>query len=141
NGVGVSPVMHSSWAGRIYSGNAFLPQSVQDIMDAEGLEYFSLHRSHHTSDLAISRMDNRNRTASITTGFDAEIDNGYFAGWQVKGYYQYGRNDNKMRLVDYTRTDRIFQAMDAVMDPATGEIVCNATLAGNPEYADCVPIN
>src|SRR5690606_19869589 len=74
-------------------------------------------------------------------GFKSEISDGYFAGWLVNGYYQYGNNENKMRLIDYPRTDRLFQAMDAVMDPATGEIVCNATLAGHADYADCVPID
>lgn len=141
NAPGVSPVMHSSWAGRIYSGNAFLPQNVQDVMDAEGLDSFVFQRQHHTSDLARSRMATTNTTKSVTVGFEKEINDGFFGGWVVNGYYQYGNNENEVRLIDYPRTDRLYQAMDAVRDPATGEIVCYATLVGNPDYADCVPIN
>ncbi|HHX83113.1 MAG TPA: TonB-dependent receptor, partial [Pseudomonadaceae bacterium] len=141
NGVGNAPVMHSGWSGRIYSGNAFLPADVQAIMDAEGLESFGFQRFHHSSDLGRGRLETTNRTDSFTTGFEAEINDGFFAGWLVNGYYQYGRNENESRLIDFIRTDRIFQAMDSVIDPATGEIVCQATLLGHPDYADCVPLN
>ncbi len=39
------------------------------------------------------------------------------------------------------RLDRIFLALDAVTDPATGNIVCNASLPPNSEYKDCKPLN
>ncbi len=64
---------------------------------------------------------------------------GELAGWQYNAYYQDGRNQSDTFLSDYPRTDRLSLAMDAVVNPANGAIVCNSTLH-NPTNG-CVPIN
>src|SRR5690606_1517728 len=87
------------------------------------------------------RLEQTNRTQSLTFGFDSEIQDGWFAGWQVNGYYQKGKNKNSIDMIDFIRTDRIAAALDAVVDPSNGSIVCRATLFNNPYYQDCVPIN
>ncbi|MDR2214222.1 MAG: TonB-dependent receptor [Nevskiaceae bacterium] len=136
---GNGTIMQGSTVGTIYSGNAYLPASVQQIMDQEGRASFQLAR--YNLDIAGGRILQTNDTISFTTGFDLTVPgDGYFSDWKVNGYYQYGRNNNDITIRNYTRQDHLYQQLDAVRDPA-GNIVCNATLMGNPRYADCVPIN
>jgi hypothetical protein len=58
----------------------------------------------------------------------------------VDGYYQYGENERKTYQVGL-RVDRIHAAVDAVVDPATGEIVCRTTLFAATPFPNCVPLN
>ena len=39
------------------------------------------------------------------------------------------------------RVDRIFAAVDAVRDPATGQIVCRVSLYGNAAFPGCQPLD
>lgn len=127
----------------IYSGNAFLPPSIQQIMDDNGIASFTLNRIGHSSDLgrANGRTIQDTTLASSTIGFDADLDtDGFFDGWRLDGYYQYGESRTKSSQVGGIRIDRIHLAHDAVVDPATGAIVCNVTLVSGL-YPDCVPLN
>ena len=64
---------------------------------------------------------------SVTGGFEWDIaGDGFMGGWTVDGYYQYGENERKAYQIGL-RVDRIFAAVDAVRDPATGNIVCRTT--------------
>lgn len=139
--LGNSPVLFGNWGGTIFADNAYLPENVRETMASEGLDSFSFNRMHSPADLGGGEMDVTNKTDSYTIGFHADIEGGFLDGWVVDGYYQYGKNENEVRLINFIRTDRLFQSMDAVVDPATGEIVCNATLQGNAAYSDCVPVN
>jgi hypothetical protein len=97
----------------------------------------------HSSDLGISGNLNVTDTEmkQQTLGFEAVLDGGGpFDGWRVDGYYQNGDNNTHARQLDGIRLDRIHMAHDAVVDPATGAIVCNVTLVSGL-YPDCVPLN
>lgn len=136
-----SGVFEDGWSGTIYSDNAFLPQSIKDIMAAENRQSIGFSRTHSSADLYQGTMQTTNRTLSLTTGFNYDVESaGFFDGWSVNGYYQYGRNKSKIRLHDFVRVDRLYYALDAVVDPSTGTIVCNAARF-NAALADCVPIN
>ena len=138
---GNSPVMFGGWAGRIYADNAFLPDDIRNTMTEEGIESFTFNRFHTPGDIGRGIMENRNQTQSYTTGFEWDVEGGFFDGWLVEGYLQWGENENRISLIDFMRPDNIFPALDAVRDPSTGEIVCNATLQGHPRYEDCAPLN
>ena len=71
---------------------------------------------------------------------DCQSD-GFFNGWRINGYYQYGTTDVDAAQIGGIRVDRIWLALDAVTDPATGNIVCNASLVPNSAYRDCKPLN
>ena len=127
----------------IYSGNAFLPPSIQQIMDDNGIAQFTLNRMGHSSDLALGGEENITdiRMQQQTLGFEATLDGGgAFDGWRMQGYYQDGKNDTNSIQASGIRLDRIHLAHDAVVDPATGAIVCNVTLVSGM-YPDCVPLN
>ena len=139
--VGTLPLGHSIWALTVFSGNAFLPDEISQAMEDEGIESFRLQRYHTEADIAQDRFIMSNDTVSFTVGFDTELTGGgFFDGWHLQGYLQSGRNDNELIFSDFLRRDRLPMAMDAVRDPATGEIVCNVTLFGD-EFDDCVPVN
>ena len=139
--LGNSPVLFGNWGATIFAENAYLPDNVRDIMAREGLDSFSFDRMHGLADLGGGEMAATNNTSSYTVGFQANLEGGFFDGWVVDGYYQYGKNENEVRLINFIRTDRLFQSLDAVRDPVSGEITCHATLQGNEAYSDCVPVN
>ena len=122
----------------IYSGNAFLPPSIQQIMDDNNIAQFTLNRMGHSSDLGQANPVNVTDIgmSSQTIGFEGEFD----SGWSFDTYYQMGQTKTKADQRGGIRLDRIHLAHDAVVDPATGAIVCNVTLVSGL-YPDCVPLN
>jgi iron complex outermembrane receptor protein len=127
----------------IFADNAFLPAELRTRMADAGIASFSMGRVGHSSDLAGgARVRQDTRTASGTVGFKANVaSEGYFKDWQIDGYYQYGKTDVDAAQEGGIRVDRIWLALDAVVDPATGNIVCNAALVPNSAYRDCKPLN
>jgi len=127
----------------IFSGNPYLPAGVQAAMDANGISSFTFDRIGSAADIAAhSRVETENTTYSGTLGFKADLETGnWFDSWRVDGYYQYGRTENRARQLGGIRIDRIYAAADAVRDPETGGIVCNAALTHPELFGDCVPIN
>ncbi|OJU20422.1 MULTISPECIES: TonB-dependent receptor [unclassified Sphingomonas] len=125
---------------RIYSGNAFLPASVQQIMTADGIESFEFRRIGGDSDFGrLSTQRDNSVMNSFAGGLTWDISGGALDGWQADLYYQYGTNKRKA-YQNGLRLDRIFAALDAVTDPATGQPVCRVSLYGN-SFPGCVPIN
>ena len=124
----------------IFSGNAFLPASVQAIMTANNIASFTLRRTGNLTDFgAQMTLADHSTMNSFTTGFDWGLNGGMLDGWKVDGYYQYGQNARNGYQVGL-RVDRIFAAVDAVKDPATGNIVCRTTLFNN-QFPGCQPLD
>lgn len=133
-------IARSIWAPTIFRENAFLPEEIRDIMEEEGLESFQLNRYH--SDISRGRFNSRRQTGSITAGVEAVLDTGgFFDGWNINAYGQWGETDNRLQILGYIRTDRIFAAIDAVRDPETGAIVCRPALLNPERYGSCEPLN
>ncbi|MEZ5709328.1 MAG: TonB-dependent receptor [Blastomonas sp.] len=61
--------------------------------------------------------------------------------WTWDAYYQYGKNKRHQSLSRVRVNSFFLFGIDAVVDPATGNIVCRAVLQGNPDAAGCVPLN
>ncbi|HKJ73197.1 MAG TPA: TonB-dependent receptor, partial [Alphaproteobacteria bacterium] len=142
NSVGTLPLNIGSRALTIYQGNAYLPQWINNAMANEGISSFNLERYNTAADIAQDRFIMSNKTYSFTVGFNADLHGGFFDGWTVNGYYEGGWNHNHVDYDNFVRRDRLPLAVDAVRDPATGQIVCNVTLVDpNGPYKDCVPIN
>jgi outer membrane receptor protein involved in Fe transport len=127
----------------IFANNAFLPQSLRTQMAANNIASFTMGRVGHSSDLAAdSYTRNSGQTRSGTLGFKSKLgSDGFFKDWAINGYYQYGKTDLDAAQEGGVRLDRVFLALDAVTDPVTGNIVCNASLVANSAYKDCKPLN
>lgn len=134
NGNGFVSVMHGPWQARIFRDNAYLPESLRQIMIDEDLPSFGFSRMGSSADLSVSRLIQSNDMQSYTLGL-----RGTLAGWRLDTYYQHGRNESRMQAVNFPRTDRLFLAMDAVRDPDTGAITCRRNLY-DPTFG-CIPIN
>jgi outer membrane receptor protein involved in Fe transport len=134
NFVHLGAVQFGQWQATIFQDNAYLPDELRQIMADEGLQQFGFSRMASSADLARARDLVDNQTYSLTTGFQANR-----GAWRLGGYYQFGRNDGDSTLHDYVRTDRLSIALDAVRNPATGQIVCRSTLF-DPTNG-CVPID
>jgi iron complex outermembrane receptor protein len=122
----------STWTSTIYWNNAFLPASVAAKMPVGSS--FKLGRAGDLDYGSSKTIEQQNILKSVTTGLKANVGD-----WKLDGYYQYGRTDSNIDMNNAIRLDRIYQAIDAVKDPVTGQIVCNSTLKypGN----GCVPLN
>jgi outer membrane receptor protein involved in Fe transport len=103
---------------------------------------FSLRRAGSIQDIGTMSLNDATTQNVGTAGFDASITrDGFLVGWQVHGFYQYGRSRRVWDQIGL-RIDRIFAAVDAVRD-GNGNIVCNVSLnpAGAAAFPGCEPLN
>jgi outer membrane receptor protein involved in Fe transport len=159
---GLGPSMMGIWRGTIFQENAFLPESIRQAMETEGLSQFRMDKNG----AIVGRNNFQDNYHDITTseqtvfaaGFDREMDN----GWTMSGYIHLGETDRVSYLDNILRVDRWFLAMDAVevytdrrdildddgnanpdglpdlvgaADRGTGDIICNVNRY-NPTEAE-----
>ena len=133
----------------IFSGNPFLPASVQQAMTANNVASVLFGRIGAPEDIGSDAFTTQTtETDSLTGGFEYAFQgDGFFGsgGWELKGYYQAGETDVKAIQRGGIRLDRIYLASDVRTDPLNGQPICNVTLTtrgtANPLYPDCVPLN
>ncbi|MDT8399299.1 MAG: TonB-dependent receptor [Pseudomonadales bacterium] len=141
NSPAFTSLMFGPWQATLFADNAFLPDNLRQTMVDNGVESVGFSSLRSTADLGQARFEQENSTMSYTTGFKADLNGGFLDGWHVDGYYQWGRTEVRIRQLDFARVDRIFLAMDAVVDPANGSVVCRAALANPDQFGGCVPLN
>ncbi len=126
--------LQDGWFATIYRENAFLPASVAAEMDKAGISSFQLHKLGAFEGVNEPGVNSDNRGVfglySWSVGFEAILPN----DWSLRGSWQTGESHKRTGVFDEIRVDRMFLAMDAVRDPATGAIVCNVQLY-NPTLA------
>ena len=133
----------------IYSGNPFLPASIQQAMTANNLASVLFGRIGAPEDIGFDAFtEQTTETDSLTGGFEYDFQGDGFFGngeWQLNGYYQTGETDVRAIQRGGIRLDRIYLASDVVTDPLNGQPACNVTVTtrgtANPLYPDCVPLN
>lgn len=114
--------------------NAFLPESVRQAMIDNNLQTITIGRV--LSDVGKIELDRDTRVLRGVIGVEGRIG----ANWTWDAYYQYGRTDFDLEMGPNNRRQaEYFNAVDAVEDPISGDIVCRSTLAapGN----GCIPVN
>lgn len=106
---------------------AYLPQSVRNQLIAAGQPAFTLGYWK-----AGDRFGNKTEREVQRYVAGAEGDFDLLGGnWDWNVYYQHGRTRSDERIVMNARRAEYNLAVDAVVDPATGRIVCRSTLT-NP---------
>ncbi|MEY2854577.1 MAG: hypothetical protein RL030_1709 [Pseudomonadota bacterium] len=127
----------------VFRDNAYLPAALRTTMTNSNIGSFTFGRMGHSLDLAGAGayVEQTTEVLSATAGFQTRMDSeGFMKDWTLDGYYQYGKSDVDAAQQGGIRLDRIYLAVDAVVDPATGRTVCNVTLRSG-RYPDCVPLN
>lgn len=109
--------------------NAFLPQSVRNLMIANDLQTITIGRvSNDTGKIKLDRDNGSYQAVAGATG--------HFGQWSADASIQFGRNIYDLEFGPNNRRQAEYlNALDAVVDPATGDIVCRSRAAG------CVPVN
>jgi outer membrane receptor protein involved in Fe transport len=120
---------------RIYRENPYLPPALADAMDAAGLSSITLSTAGNPIDQYAVGAGELTHTTFTTQswqiGFESTLPN----GWEVRASWQSGETNKRHDEFPSARIDREALARDAVVDPATGAIVCNVQLS-NPSEAD-----
>ncbi|MCZ8132805.1 MAG: TonB-dependent receptor [Steroidobacteraceae bacterium] len=119
----------------IRADNAFIPASVRTRAQQLGIAQFNLGSSN--ADIPTRESDNERKVTRYVFGLDGSFT-ALGTGWKWDAYWQRGVTKTNESL--YTaNTARLALAQDAVLNPATGQVVCRSTLA-NPTNG-CVPFN
>lgn len=119
------PHLQTPWQATIYRENPFLPQNVRDIMIAENRQSITVQKLGQPQGITDfdSNESQHSRFAMWTAnaGFEFDVD----GNWQLTGHYQTGETERDIIIYNEVRIDRLFLALDAVRDPASGAIMCN----------------
>jgi outer membrane receptor protein involved in Fe transport len=112
----------------VFRDNAFLPEDIGLAMDAAGIDSFQLHKAGSFLGNIDPGQGAENTSAFTTYSARAGFDLGLREGWNLRATLQTGKSEKHTAVHDEIRIDRLFLAMDAVRDPATGDIVCRVQL-------------
>jgi len=113
----------------IQSENPFVPDTLESILDDQGLDGFFVSRTNRDHGKRRSKSDRD--TLQLYVGVE-----GYFnSNIDYTAHYQYGRTDITTEFINRQVPSRFQQALDVIEDPVTGEPVCRDPSGG------CVPIN
>ena len=109
--------------------NPFIPAALQAqiaTLQGEGLSP-AIVVSRDTLDFnALPSPIAERKTFRIVTGFRGEVPGGLGIDYELS--YNYGRTDADITTQNTRIEDRFFAAIDAVVDPATGNIVCRSDI-------------
>lgn len=123
----------------IQRSNPFLTPATVARMTALNLQTISIGRAG--DDLGFATGDTTVETWRAVTGLEGRL--GDKLKWDA--YYQYGRTDFSQAVSNNRIGANFTRAIDAVLDPVTGNIVCRAMLHADPAVraaaAGCVPLN
>lgn len=114
----------------IQADNAFLNDDIRQALADAGQTSFTMAR--YNADLSYSTIDLDRRSIQGTLALDGEFGGGR---WRYSAYYSHGQYRNKMETPGFLIAANFANAVDAVIDPTTGEAVCRSGAAG------CVPLN
>ena len=116
--------------------NAYLPPGAAAALLAAGQSSFTLYRSFQN--------EQGNPAASLTDHMDVTaMANGAVGTWRWDAYYTYGVSRLHETAPVTVNQQRLDAALDAVTDPASGQITCRVSLtaAGQALYPGCQPFD
>ena len=121
---------------RVLSGNPFIPTSVQQQMTELGLQSIQIGTMNY--DMPFVAVDTMRAANRFVLGAEGRL-NAFDTQWTWNAYAQLGETSSSY---DTRNVENIFNyalALDAVLDPVSGAIVCRSSLT-DPSNG-CVPWN
>ncbi len=137
----------------VTADNAFLPAQTRAAMTAAGITSFTMNR------VFMDMVDGREEYESGVEGFGRvqphttrrlyrgifSLNGKIFDDWSWEAYYTHGVAHNLNRAFVNPYVPNVTAAIDAVVNPANGQIVCRSELPGQTRIANatypCVPMN
>jgi outer membrane receptor protein involved in Fe transport len=129
--VGSFSNMLGNTALRIQRDNAFLPASLRNAMIANNVQSITVGK--YLAELPKSQVMTMDHTRRFAGGVD-----GVAAGWDYSAYVELAENRRKLQIGNDLILPNYVRATDAVIDPATGRIVCRTNEGATP---GCIPVN
>jgi iron complex outermembrane receptor protein len=123
----------------IEPNNAYLPAQFQPG-GANALPAGGALLGYNMNAIDPARNQTNNDTVRVTGGLKGTIS----STWTWDSYFEWGQNQNNQALFNNVVGSYLQFALNAVTNPANGQIVCAATLPGpayNAAAAGCVPLN
>jgi outer membrane receptor protein involved in Fe transport len=118
---------------RIYQDNAYLDPAIAAQIPAGGY----INVSEYGIDLGRPLFQINTKSIFASTGLDGKL--GRFH-WDLT--YGYGRGETEQNQFRNSNNRNFYAAVDAVRDPASGNIVCRVSLTPYADlYPGCVPID
>ena len=118
------------------SSNPFLPAAIQQTLQAAG-PTFQYARTFNDN-LPQENVDTWERQYQATAGFDMNLGHGY--EWNT--FYTHAQTLQNSRQNANINQQNLVAALDSVVNPATGKIVCAVSLTKYASlYPGCVPFN
>jgi len=118
----------------IFGDNPFIPQSLKQVMDDNGVPVLIMARTNE--DHGFITEDRNTETKRMAIGFQGDL-----RGWLWDAYYTHGESDTTTRGINNILVANRVAAVNAVTDPITGEIVCRANVGGANGMPGCEPLN
>lgn len=121
----------------IRADNAFLDDSIRDIMTENGIASFKFGRMNLEDGFSENNSETNVRRYAIGA------EGAFGDGWSYDAYAQISRNSFYQESVNNRSESRWLRGVDSVIDPATGRPACRVNVDANPANNDpaCVPIN
>lgn len=125
NDVRGNPELEDPYFATIYSGNPYLPAAVQAEMTAKNVASIKVNKLGQF--LGVNNFNQSETAHNVHTMFtwSVGVKADLTDNWHLNATWQSGRSHKYTAVYGELRTDRIFLAIDAVRDPATGKIICN----------------
>lgn len=117
------------------SQNAFLSPAYQAQLAAHGQSTFTLGETF--LDVPPINVDTWERQYFVDAGLDGKFAGDYH--WQAS--YSHSQTKQNVRQNANINNEYLSAALDAVVNPATGQAECNVTLTNPGLYPGCVPLN
>ena len=127
-------VSGSSIAHPIYSGNPYLPASIQTLMTNNNITSVQIQQYLPQSYPLYGRETTND--FNVMAGLKGDIA----WGWKFDLSYAYG-SAHDFNVQKHPNQPRIYAALDAVTDPSSGQPVCRVTLTNPGLYPGCQPLN
>lgn len=119
--------------------NAFIPADIRARRVALGVAGTSFTMGRYEDDVHLFRPVSTAKTTRLLAGLEGQLG----GSWNWSAYYQYGRSDFALDVYNNRINPNWTRAIDAVVNPANGQVVCRANIDAITTNDDpnCVPLN
>jgi iron complex outermembrane recepter protein len=114
--------------------NPYLAAEYQNALAAAGQSTFKLSEY-------LQNFPETTETWTRNYWANAELQGSFGRNYHWDAWYTHSESRQDTRLDDNINDQNLAAALDAVIDPATGQPVCNATLASPGSDPGCVPLD